>query len=42
MLTKFVLTEKTSKTEENHVYIAFNKPVGIVCTTDTKREKTIL
>ncbi|RMZ58589.1 23S rRNA pseudouridine(2604) synthase RluF [Chryseobacterium nematophagum] len=24
---------------ENHVYIAFNKPVGIVCTTDTKREK---
>ncbi len=26
------------KTEENHVYIAFNKPVGIVCTTDTKRE----
>ncbi len=29
-----------SKTEEDdHVYIAFNKPVGIVCTTDTKREK---
>ena len=28
-----------NKTEENHVYIAFNKPVGIVCTTDTKREK---
>lgn len=27
------------KTEEEHVYIAFNKPVGIVCTTDTKREK---
>ena len=27
------------KTEEKHVYIAFNKPVGIVCTTDTKREK---
>lgn len=27
------------KTEEDHVYIAFNKPVGIVCTTDTKREK---
>lgn len=24
--------------EEDHVYIAFNKPVGIVCTTDTKRE----
>jgi 23S rRNA pseudouridine2604 synthase len=27
------------KSEEKHVYIAFNKPVGIVCTTDTKREK---
>lgn len=27
------------KTEEEQVYIAFNKPVGIVCTTDTKREK---
>lgn len=27
------------KTDEKHVYIALNKPVGIVCTTDTKREK---
>lgn len=27
------------KTAEKHVYIALNKPVGIVCTTDTKREK---
>ncbi len=27
------------KTGEEHVYIALNKPVGIVCTTDTKREK---
>lgn len=27
------------KTEEEFVYIAFNKPIGIVCTTDTKREK---
>lgn len=27
------------KTEEKHIYIAFNKPIGIVCTTDTKREK---
>lgn len=27
------------KSEEEFVYIAFNKPVGIVCTTDTKREK---
>lgn len=28
-----------STPEENHVYIAFNKPVGIVCTTDTEGEK---
>lgn len=27
------------KKDEDFVYIAFNKPVGIVCTTDTKREK---
>lgn len=27
------------KTEEDHVYIAFNKPIGIVCTTDTRKEK---
>lgn len=27
------------KTDEKHVYIAFNKPVGIVCTTDAKREQ---
>ncbi len=27
------------RVEEKHVYIALNKPVGIVCTTDTKREK---
>ena len=27
-----------NKTEEEFVYIALNKPVGIVCTTDTKRE----
>ncbi len=25
--------------ENKHVYLAFNKPVGIVCTTDSKREK---
>jgi 23S rRNA pseudouridine2604 synthase len=31
---------KVSKSEnEAHVYIAFNKPVGIVCTTDTEVEK---
>ncbi|MDG1849628.1 MAG: 23S rRNA pseudouridine(2604) synthase RluF [Flavobacteriales bacterium] len=28
-----------SAPEENHVYIALNKPRGIVCTTDTKAEK---
>lgn len=28
-----------SKPEEKPVYIAFNKPIGIVCTTDTKVEK---
>ena len=28
-----------SAPQEKHVYIAFNKPIGIVCTTDQKREK---
>lgn len=28
-----------SPPEEKPVYLAFHKPVGIVCTTDTKREK---
>jgi 23S rRNA pseudouridine2604 synthase len=28
-----------SEPKEEHVYIAFNKPVGIVCTTDIKSEK---
>lgn len=28
-----------SEPKEKQVYIAFNKPKGIVCTTDTKREK---
>lgn len=28
-----------SKPKEEHIYIALNKPIGIVCTTDTKREK---
>lgn len=28
-----------STPEEKPVYIAFNKPIGIVCTTDTKAEK---
>jgi 23S rRNA pseudouridine2604 synthase len=31
--------ELISPPKENHVYIAFNKPIGIVCTTDTKVEK---
>jgi 23S rRNA pseudouridine2604 synthase len=31
--------KQVSKTEEEHVYLAFNKPVGIVCTTDTGVEK---
>ena len=40
MLMKFCIDGKNiKKTEEKHVYIAFNKPIGIVCTTDTKREK---
>lgn len=34
----FVDGVSIKKTEEENVYIAFNKPVGIVCTTDTKRE----
>jgi 23S rRNA pseudouridine2604 synthase len=28
-----------SEPKEEHVYIAFNKPIGIVCTTDIKAEK---
>ncbi|WP_027384876.1 23S rRNA pseudouridine(2604) synthase RluF [Epilithonimonas caeni] len=35
----FVDGKTIRKVEEEFVYIAFNKPVGIVCTTDTKREK---
>ena len=31
--------ERVGKKTEEPVYIAFNKPVGIVCTTDTKVEK---
>lgn len=31
--------EPVSKSEEKPVYLAFNKPVGIVCTTDTRVEK---
>jgi len=28
-----------SRKDKKHVYLAFNKPVGIVCTTDTRVEK---
>ncbi|MFC0344432.1 23S rRNA pseudouridine(2604) synthase RluF [Epilithonimonas hispanica] len=35
----FVDGKTIKKVEEEFVYIAFNKPIGIVCTTDTKREK---
>ena len=31
--------ESVTATKQNPVYLAFNKPVGIVCTTDTRREK---
>ena len=31
--------ELITKPKEKPVYLAFNKPVGIVCTTDTRREK---
>ena len=35
------VNNKIIKKLENkkHIYIAFNKPAGVVCTTDTKREK---
>ncbi len=35
----FVNGKSIRKVDEDFVYIAFNKPVGIVCTTDSKREK---
>jgi len=31
--------ELVSKSSEKPVYLAFNKPIGIVCTTDTRVEK---
>ena len=30
-----------SKESKRYVYIVFNKPKGIVCTTDSRREKNI-
>lgn len=34
--------EVVTAPEEKHVYIAFNKPVGIICTTDTKVKDNIV
>ena len=31
--------KEIKRKESEHIYIAFNKPVGIVCTTDTRVEK---
>ncbi len=35
----YVDNKLVSRNDEKHVYLAFNKPVGIVCTTDTRVEK---
>jgi 23S rRNA pseudouridine2604 synthase len=35
----YVDNKLVSRKDEKHVYLAFNKPVGIVCTTDTRVEK---
>ena len=34
--------EVVSAPKEKHVYIAFNKPVGVICTTDTKVKDNIV
>jgi 23S rRNA pseudouridine2604 synthase len=34
--------EVVSAPKEKHVYIAFNKPVGVICTTDTKVKDNII
>lgn len=31
--------ELIEKSQDDHIYIALNKPIGIVCTTDTRVEK---
>ncbi|MFZ4783876.1 MAG: 23S rRNA pseudouridine(2604) synthase RluF [Flavobacteriales bacterium] len=31
--------KRITESVHEHVYIAFNKPIGIVCTTDTEKEK---
>ena len=40
-LNGMLITPKTNVEGKNkkHVYLVFNKPRGIVCTTDTEREK---
>ncbi|NNK69442.1 MAG: pseudouridine synthase [Flavobacteriaceae bacterium] len=35
----FVDGKRVKPRSEDHVYLAFNKPIGIVCTTDTRVEK---
>ena len=39
MVMRCACMERLSEPMEKPVYLAFNKPVGIVCTTDTRREK---
>ncbi len=34
--------ERINKPKEEHVYLAFHKPVGIVCTTSTKEKDNII
>jgi len=34
--------QQISKTKEKHVYLAFNKPVGIVCTTASNEKDNIV
>jgi 23S rRNA pseudouridine2604 synthase len=35
----FINDKLVARSQKNRVYIAFNKPVGVVCTTDQRREK---
>ncbi len=40
--TIYVDGEKVQDAQNAHVYLAFNKPVGIVCTTDPRDEDNII
>lgn len=40
--TIYVDGEKVQDAQNAHVYLAFNKPVGIVCTTDSRDEDNII